>query len=118
MTPGELGVMAKAFLTNKEEVVSALLKDIEQCEVQTKGCGRVLDQWEKVQENPENLEKQLQTAIKCVNKLSDMNRRLVMLLMVYVVGRQFQTDAADLMSKLGRGEEALRELFKQRMKGK
>ena len=117
ITPGELAVMAKAFLTNREEVISALLKDIDTCQAQMDGCEKVLERWAEVQENPANLEKQLQTSVKCVRRLSDVNRRLLMLLMVYVVGNQFHSDSAALMAKLGRGEEALKELFKQKLKG-
>jgi len=117
MNPGELGVMAKAFLNRKEDVVQALIKDLDQCETMAAGCGNVLDSWGKVEGNPENLAKQLRTAVKSVKALSAMNRRLVMLLMVYVCGDQFSSDSARLMIKLGRGKEALQDLFEQKLRG-
>ena len=45
-----------------------------------------------------------------------MNRRLLMLLVVYVTGSNFTTDSAHLMNKLGAGEEALQEMLRQKMK--
>lgn len=118
MTPDELLDMARSLLSSKDQVMKALFEDISQCETQANGCSRVLENWDKVQGNPENLEKQLKTAVKCVNRLSVMNRRLLMLLVVYVTGDNFTTDSALLMNKLGAGEEALKEMLKQKMKGK
>jgi hypothetical protein len=45
-----------------------------------------------------------------------MNRKMLMLMMVYVIGNQFSSDSARLLMKLGHGEEALRELFNAKLR--
>lgn len=118
ISPEELASMAKAFLSKKEEVLQALLKDLDKCETIAAGCGRVLEDWDKVKDNPENAEKILMTSLKSTRTLCEINRRLLMVLMVYSMGDQFNSDAANLLIKLGHGKEAVHLMFKAKLRGK
>jgi len=114
LSPEQFGDLTKSFITNKAQVVDALLTDLESLDKQTDGLASVLDNWEKVEANPDNAVKQLKTAIKCVKNQSEMNRRILMILMVYIAGDNFSSDSAKMLIKLGRGKEAVRAMAKEK----
>ena len=65
-----------------------------------------------------NVDKALFACSKSLKHLNDVNQRLLMLIMVYVSGDNYQSDVAHALVKMGRGEEALQEMFKQKMSGR
>jgi hypothetical protein len=60
--------------------------------------------------------KVLQGMAKSNAHLNEMNQRLIMILTAYVSGSNFTSDNAHMMIGLGKGEDALREMFRQKMK--
>jgi len=102
----EIAVLAKALLNQKDKVIEDLLNDIEKCDTLVEGCSKVMENWDKVEDSPENLAKQLRTAVKSVKALSLMNRKMAMMLMVYIMGENFSSDAKRLKVYLGKPGKA------------
>lgn len=104
------------MLKNKEQVVKSLAGAYEQSGRVETGMEKVVD---SVLENPseENLRKMINTTMKCVKRQAGIIKMLVMLNLVYVSGSNYSADVAAVLMKMGRGQEALREMFKQKMGG-
>lgn len=104
------------MLKDKEKVVKSLADAYAQSEKIEIGFNGVIN---TVLTNPsdENLRKMVNTTMKCVKTMSGIIKMLIMLNLVYVGGDQYSTDVGKILIRLGRGKEALREIFKQKLKG-
>ena len=104
------------MLKDKEQVIHSLASAYDQSDKIEAGFKTVAD---SVLNNPseENLRKMVNTTMKCTKTLASINKMLIMLNLVYVAGDNYTSDIGKVLVRLGRGEEALREMFKQKMKG-
>lgn len=118
MQKEELLILARSMLQSPEQVFDMLLQDLDKCQQIRSGLNKVISNWDKVEDNPDNLTKQLQTTVKCLNRSVNMNQRILLVLMIYVSGGDFHVDAAKLMNRLGAGHEALRTMMERKLKGK
>lgn len=104
------------MLKNKQLIAGQLVADLDTCD-------KNMQAFEKLErlyaETPDtvNATKALTACSKSLRHLNEMNRRLIMLLVVYAAGDNFSSDSAKLLLKMGRGDEALREMFRQKMGG-
>jgi len=105
-----------SMLKDRKQVVEALLSAMEQSEKMISGLSKVSD---SVIENPsdENLRKMVNTTMKCVSKQAKIIQMLALVSLVYTSSSQFSSDVARILIKFGKGEEALREMFNQKLRG-
>lgn len=103
------------MLKQPEQVVGAILKDLETSE-------KNMLAFEKLEALYKNgtkvdIEKVLIASTKSLRHINELNRRLLMLLLVYVSGDSYRSDTGKVLLKMGRGKEVLQEMFKQKMNG-
>ena len=115
MNDKEFGDLMLSMMQNPDHVAKTLFDALELCERSKKGCQKVVENWDKMKENPANMEKQLLTAIKVNMGLSDTLMKILILQLAYVGGEQYSSDAAKTLNKMGRGGEAVREMFRQKL---
>jgi len=117
MNQNEIVSLLKGMMSGKKDVIIALAKGIESTAKIQNGIGKVKD---SVLENPseENLRKQLHTTMKSLEKQSEFINQLALICLVYVTGSNYTVDIAQALTKLGHGQDALKEMFKQKMNGK
>lgn len=68
--------------------------------------------------SPENVAKCIQTTMKVCAKQADAIQNLAALMLVYMQSSSFDGDIARMLMKMGKGDEALRQMFKNKMEGK
>lgn len=104
------------MLKNKKRVVESLAGAYDQSEKIESGLHSVID---SVLDNPseENLRKMVKTTMKCTKTMAGIIKMLIMLNLVYVSGNEYTSDVGNILIRLGRGDEALREIFKQKLNG-
>ena len=104
------------MLKNPEQVITGLLKDLDSCQKNMSAFQKL----EELYESGEDVstEKALKACAKSLRHTNELNLKLIMLLIVYVSGGNYQSDTAQVLNKLGRGEEALQEMFKRKLSGK
>ncbi|MCK5346356.1 MAG: hypothetical protein KAR20_23260, partial [Candidatus Heimdallarchaeota archaeon] len=102
---------------DKGSVVSSMAESLQNSMRIQNGISKVKD---SVFENPseENLRKQLHVTMKSLETQSKFINQLALICLVYVSGSNYTSDIAQALIKLGHGEEALLEIFNQKMKGK
>jgi len=67
---------------------------------------------------PEDGPKIMKTTVRDLSVLAGQIHKLSSVLMLYVMSDDFVPDAAKIASRMGYGEEALKEMFNQKMRGK
>lgn len=103
------------LLQNREQVISTILADMDACAKNAEAFAKLCELFEEGKEV--STEKALKACAKSLRHSNEVNRRALMLLLVYASGGNFQQDAAGVLIKLGRGGDALKEMFKQKMAG-
>lgn len=103
------------MLRNPEQVVSAILKDLETSEKNMLAFAKLETLYEQGKEV--NTEKILTASAKSLRHINELNRRILMLLLVYVSGDSYGSDTGKVLLKMGRGKEVLQEMFKRKMSG-
>lgn len=107
--------MFMQMLRQPEKVAEALLHDLSVCAQNKQAFDKLVSLYEEGK--AVDTAKALKACAKSLSHSNEVNMRLLMLLLTYVSGRNFSTDAATVLVKMGRGEEALREMFRQKMGG-
>jgi hypothetical protein len=105
-----------SMMKNKEQVVKSIFQDLATCEKNMKAFEKLESLYDEGKEV--NNQKVIKACSRSIRHLNDANRRMLMLLACYSIGGNFDADAAKVLLKMGRGEEALREMFKQKMQGR
>lgn len=101
------------MLKDKGQILRVLIDDIGHSQTQINGLEKFMDNskdWEI-----ENLKEKLPVVFKVMKKQSITIRAMLAVLMVYVSGGDFDTDVAQVLNKMGRGQDAVREILKQKM---
>jgi hypothetical protein len=106
-----------AMLKDKEQVVTTILKDFETSDANMKAFEKLTALYST---DPASVsaDKALAACAKSLRHLNDVNRRMLLIMLVYASAGDFQGDTAKVLMKMGRGEDALREMFRQKMGGK
>lgn len=117
MNQNDIVSLLKGMMSGKEQVITSLAKGIESSAKIQSGIGKVKD---SVLENPseENLRKQLHITMKSLETQSAFLNQLALICLVYVTGSNYTGDIAQALIKLGHGQDALKEMFRQKMEGK
>jgi hypothetical protein len=105
-----------AMLKDREQVIATILKDFETSGANMKAFEKLAELYRT---NPDEVstERALAACAKSLRHLNDVNRRLLLLTLIYTSGGSYQTDTAKVLVKMGRGEDALREMMRQKMEG-
>lgn len=104
-----------SMLKNQEQVISTILKDLGTCDKNMQSFEKLESLYEQGKEV--NTEKVLKACAKSLRHTNDVNRRLLMVLLVYVSGGSYSSDTSKVLMKMGRGKEALQEMFKRKVNG-
>ncbi len=101
------------MLKNPKQVAKMLLKDMGTCETNSKTLETLLGHYSDGKTpDPKQVAVALTQSLKHCN---DVNRRIMMMLLGYVLQGDFTVDAAKVLSRLGHGQEALQEMLKQKL---
>jgi len=99
------------LLKDKKDVIKFLMETIQSNEKMSSGM-------RKLKENNCSEKFKTEKLLEVVANQSVQIKHLCILLLVYSQGRNFDVDVAQMMNKMGRGQEALRQMFKNKMNGK
>lgn len=108
------------LLKNKEKLIAFLLETIRESDKHTQGILKFSESLTRENQNisPENLARCLATVMKIQAKQSATMQSLAMIALIVCQGSSFDTNVAQMLNKLGKGEEALQQLFKNKQDGK
>ena len=103
-----------SMLKDKGQILKVLIDDIGHSQTQINGLTKFMENsknWDI-----EDLQQKLPVAFKVMKKQSITIRAMLAVLMVYVSGGEFDTDVAQVLNKMGHGQEAMREILRQKMR--
>lgn len=103
------------MLRQPEKIAGSLLTDIATCSKNMEAFEKLVALYDEGK--TVDPEKALKACAKSLRHSNEVNVRLLMILLTYVSGRTFSSDATTVLVKMGRGNDAMRELFKQKMRG-
>jgi hypothetical protein len=116
MSPEEFSKFLMELVKNKEAVLLSLIKDIDSVDAHVAGVKLVLPSLEK-ETTEANLRQQLSTALRMQSKQAGIMKKLLMFALLSASTGDIQHQAAKVASLFGKGEDALKELWKQKMQG-
>lgn len=114
--------MLLSMLKDKAGVIETVVANLQQVAKIKQGTERLLEQLDLKpgDEIPKGLDT-LRVCValtKSVNKITQSTQQLLVFALLYVSGSNFDVDSALMMGKLGRGQDALRQMFKNKVDGK
>ncbi|RKX21670.1 MAG: hypothetical protein DRP45_12065 [Candidatus Zixiibacteriota bacterium] len=112
-TENDVAELMLRMLKDRDSVIRGLAESMDVCVKTQKGCQNVLDNWHLIDQG-DNLKNQLQTAIKTNQRLATVSCQLILVMLVYTMSDGFISDSGKVLTKMGRGREAIREIFKQK----
>ena len=117
MNTNEMVDLLKGMLKRKRSVIETLAEALDESVRIQKGMSHAK---EHVLKNPsaENISKMLNTTMSTLETQSKTINQLILINLVYASGGDFTGDVVQCLNKLGHGQEALKEMFKQKMEGK
>ena len=103
------------MMKNSKEVIASVMNDVDQANRIAKGMYRFSQDVEGCSDK--ELRRKLKVTFEKLSVLAEANVRLGTIALVYAQSDNFTGDNAEALNKLGRGQEALREMFKAKMGG-
>jgi hypothetical protein len=98
------------MLKDKKDVIKFLLKTIETNSKMTQGLRGL--------KTSQNEHFKTEKLLEVVANQGEQIKHMSLLLLCYSQGCNFDSDIAIMMNKMGRGEEALKQMFKNKMDGR
>lgn len=106
------------LIGNKKEVIAGLLRLVAKNHKQAEGCAKLHESITR-EESPNHSQANINKCIEVSLRVSAHNSQdlmdLAQILVVYVQSDTFTQDAANLATKLGHGNEALKAMFSAKM---
>lgn len=96
------------MLKNKEDTIKFLIQTIESNNKMGLGLRKIIES--------ENQEFKLKKLLEVVTNQTIQIKHLSLLLLIYAQGSKFDGDLGTMLTKMGRGEEALREMINNKFK--
>jgi hypothetical protein len=118
MTQKEVEDLMLNMMSNREDVLQSLVRSLAAVQRIDQGSAKVVKNWDEYAKNPANAMKQLKTAIKSNQQLAAVLQQVLLTQLLYVGGDQFRTDAAVGLTKLGRGQDAIKAMFDAKLNGR
>lgn len=103
------------MLKNKDKVIAAILADMQKSSSNMEAFDKLHSMYKTG--SKVNTEKALTACAQSLRHLNDVNRRLLIIVFIYIVAGDYSSDVTKALVKLGRGQEAVREMFKQKFGG-
>lgn len=102
------------MLRNKEQVIETVIGDVQQAQTMERGLNSMLERME----SGEELDgvKARKVILRTLRRQSQILGRLAFLMLVYVQGENFNSDSTRALMRMGLGREAVREMWKRKMK--
>lgn len=116
MSEDQFKTFIMEVLNNKEQVIKTILSDVGIVDTQYNGLLSVIPSLDNVT-NEENTRQQLKTTMQVLARQQKIIQRLLLVNLIYVQGKDFSSDVAVMASKFGMGQEALRAMFNQKLRG-
>lgn len=108
------------MLKDKKKVISFLLASMGETAKQKEGLPNLLNSLTR--ENPnhstENIAKCVSVCLSTEAKQAEMLQALTLICLVQAQSSSFDSDVAQMLVKAGRGEEALKQMFENKLKGR
>ena len=111
----QLAEMLMGFIKDKPACLAQITESLQQVSTIGRGMDRLQEQLEGDEEV--DLQKAMLALVKSMRKLATHTQITGMVALVYVDGTQFDVDVALLLNRLGKGGEALKTIFQNKMKG-
>lgn len=107
------------LLKDKKTLIKFLLTVIQDSAKEQDGLIRLSESLTRENPNhsPENLAKCTATALKMLSKQNHAIQNLAIIALIQAQSTSFDTDVAIMMNKFGRGDEALQQMFKNKLQG-
>ncbi|HCY85362.1 MAG TPA: hypothetical protein DHV36_09540 [Desulfobacteraceae bacterium] len=105
------------FLKDKGKALKSVLEDIQSTMKYSDGMSKFLGTIDTCDLEEADIRKKLKTMMKVLDKQNAIIRKMLLINLVYMQGRNFGSDAGSALVKMGRGEEALRAMFESKMRG-
>lgn len=109
------------LVRDKSEALKKVLEIMDRTYKQAEGCAKLRESLVR-KDNPNHSEQNIihsvQVALATSGKNSEDLMYLAQFILVYCQSNTFTTDAAHMANKLGKGEEALKAMFKAKMEGR
>lgn len=105
-----------SFLKDKKGVLKSLGKSIGKADKLSKNFQTAHDSF-SANPSPENQTKLLKATLKYTGQHAEITRNLAITILVYCAGGSFDGDLATMLNKMGRGNEALQEIWNQKLNG-
>lgn len=104
------------ILKDKKNLIKFLLQTIEESQSEKVGLMKLQESLTREDPNlsPQNMAKCLGVAMKITAKQSHTIQNLAVIALISCQSSGFDGDVAQMMNKLGRGEEALRQMWKNK----
>lgn len=109
------------LVRDKSEAIRKILEILDRNQKQAEGCAKLRESLVR-KEDPNHSEANkihcLSVALGIAGKNSEDLMYLAQFILVYASSASFTNDAAQMANKLGKGEDALKAMFKAKMEGK
>lgn len=107
------------MLRDKHSVIKQMVSNIQQALTIAEGTERMTRQLDNPDnEGKINMEKVLRATLRSSAKLARITHALTILLLVYVVEGDFDKSAAMMATRFGNGQDALKTILENKLKGK
>lgn len=103
------------MLEKPEELIKSLLKDVETCNSNMVAFQKL----EQLFADGKDVKTEavMKASAKSLSHLSELNAKILLLLVIYTSGDNFSSDVGRILVKLGRGQDALQAMFRKKMGG-
>ncbi len=105
-----------ALLNDKKSGLKSILVDITTMENQIRGVDHFLKNIDGADLEEVDIRKKFKTMMKVSNKQNKVIMKLLYLILVYMQGNNFDSDVATMLTKFGKGDEALQAMFRNKFK--
>ncbi len=108
------------ILKDKKKLIKFLLATIEESQKEKEGLVKLSESLTREEPNlkPENIAKCLAVTMRISAKQSHSIQNLATIALIVCQSSDFDVNVAQMMNKLGRGEEALKQMFDNKLSGR
>jgi hypothetical protein len=120
MKTSEMTGLLMDMIKNRDLVLQALSNSLEQAGTIKKGLdmlAKSIEGKDIIADRSVDFDKIFHSLLKANKQLASSVEVMSVLLILYVAEGDFGSDSALMLNRLGKGQEALRELFKQKLRG-
>lgn len=106
------------FMRDKKTALSAMFEGITKTQSYITGLNKFVDNIDNAEMSEENIRKKFKTLMKVIRDQNSMLTKLLLINIIYMQSNGFDGDVARVLMKLGHADEALQQMFKNKMDGR